>query len=117
MWAQKSSLLDAPLEGLRVKGRDRWRSTTTASKHTHRVAPNLLGRRFAVTEIEATSRVWAGNIPYVPTRKGWLYLAVMLDLASRRVVGWAMKHPLEASLATDALWMAIEARCPSRELL
>ncbi len=66
-------------EGLRVKGRRRLRPTTTDSKHTHRVAPNLLDRRFAVTDIAAPNRVWAGDITYVPTREGWLYLAVMLD--------------------------------------
>jgi transposase InsO family protein len=70
-------------EGLRVKVRRPMRPTTTGSKHTHRVAPNLLDRRFAVTEIEGVNRVWAGDITYVPTREGWLYLAVILDLASR----------------------------------
>jgi len=65
--------------GLRVKVRRCLRPPTTDSKHTHRVAPNRLDRRFAVTEIEATNRVWAGDITYVPTREGWLYLAVMLD--------------------------------------
>lgn len=103
--------------GLRVKVRRPVRPATTDSKHTHRVAPNLLERRFAVTGIEAVNRVWAGDITYVPTREGWLYLAVMLDLASRRVVGWSMGQTLEASLAIDALGMAVEARCPSSGLL
>jgi putative transposase len=58
-----------------------------------------------------------GDITYVPTRQGWLYLAVVLDLASRRVVGWAMKDTLEASLATDALTMALTRRQPGRGLL
>lgn len=104
-------------EGLRVKGRRRMRPTTTDSKHTHRVASNLLDRRFAVTQIEATNRVWTGDITYVPTREGWLYVAVMLDLASRRVVGWSMGRTLEASLAIDALRMAVAARCPGSGLL
>ena len=52
---------------------------SSRSKHTHGVAPNRLDRRFAVTEIAAPNRVWAGDITYVPTREGWLYLAVMLD--------------------------------------
>lgn len=104
-------------EGLRVKVRRRMRRATTDSKHTHGVAPNLLDRRFAVTEIEATNRIWAGDITYVPTREGWLYLAVMLDLASRRVVGWSMGRSLEASLVIDGLRMAIEARCPDSGLL
>ncbi len=103
--------------GLRVKARRRFRPTTTDSKHTHRVAPNVLDRRFAVTKIEAPNRVWAGDITYVPTREGWLYLSVMLDLASRKVVGWSMGRSLEASLVIDALRMAIEARCPGGGLL
>ena len=104
-------------EGLRVKVRRRMRPATTDSKHAHRVAPNLLDRRFAVTEIAATNRVWAGDITYVPTREGWLYLAIILDLASRKVVGWSMGRTLEASLVIDALRMAIEARCPGSGLL
>jgi putative transposase len=104
-------------EGLRVKVRRKLRPATTDSKHTHRLAPNLLERRFAVTDIGATNRVWAGDITYVPTREGWLYLAVILDLASRKVVGWSMGRSLESSLVIDALCMAIEARCPGSGLL
>jgi transposase InsO family protein len=103
--------------GLRVKVRRRFRPQTTDSRHPHRVAENVLARRFAVKEIEATNRVWAGDITYVPTREGWLYLAVILDLASRRVVGWSMKQTLDASLAINALVMALEARCPHDGLL
>jgi len=97
-------------EGLRVKGRRRFRPTTTDSRHPHPVAANVLARRFGVTEIEARNRVWASDITYVPTREGWLYLAVILDLASRRVVGWSMGRTLEASLAMAALQMALHAR-------
>ena len=104
-------------EGLRVKVRRRFRPTTTDSKHTHRVAPNVLDRCFAPQQIAATNRVWAGDITYVPTREGWLYLSVILDLASRRVVGWSMGRTLEASLAINALVMALEGRCPSGGLL
>lgn len=100
-----------------MKVRRRFRPTTTDSKHPHWVAPNLLDRRFAVTDIVAPNRVWAGDITYVPTREGWLYVAVILDLASRRVVGWSMGRTLEASLAMDALRMTIEARCPGGGLL
>ena len=103
-------------EGLRVKGRRRFRPATTDSKHSHRVAGNVLARCFAVTQIGEVNRVWAGDITYLPTREGWLYLAVILDLASRRVVGWSMKRTLEASLAIDALSMALEARCPASGL-
>ena len=97
-------------EGLRVKVRHRSRPTTTDSRHPHPVAENVLARRFAVTEIACVNRVWAGDITYVPTREGWLYLAVILDLASRKVVGWSMQATLEASLAIAALQMALEAR-------
>jgi putative transposase len=104
-------------EGLRVKVRRRLRPTTTDSKHPHPVAENVLARRFAVTKIEAANRVWAGDITYVPTREGWLYLAVIMDLASRRIVGWSMKATLDASLAIDALQMALVERRPGRGLL
>lgn len=100
-------------EGLRVKVRRRGRPQTTDSRHPHPVAENVLARRFSVKEITAPNRVWAGDITYVPTREGWLYLAVILDLASRRVVGWSMGRTLEASLAMAALQMAIAARKPS----
>jgi transposase InsO family protein len=81
------------------------------------VAPNLLERRFAVEEIEEMDRVWVGDITYIPTREGWLYLAVVLDLKSRAVVGWAMKDTLETSLASDALTMALWRRRPGPGLL
>jgi transposase InsO family protein len=103
--------------GLRVKVRRRLRPQTTDSKHSHPVAENVLARRFRVTEIEATNRVWAADITYVPTREGWLYLAVILDLASRRVVGWSMQVTLGASLAVDALQMALAGRSPGEMLL
>jgi len=73
--------------GLRVKVGRRSRPQTTDSNHPHRIAPNVLARRFSVAETEGLNRAWAGDITYVPRRAGWLYLAVILDLASRRVVG------------------------------
>jgi putative transposase len=103
-------------EGLRAKPCRRCRGTTD-STHSHPIAPNLLERRFALTQIEGLDRVWVSDITYVPAREGWLYLAVVLDLALRRVIGWAMKTTLEASLATDALTMALWRRQPGRELL
>jgi putative transposase len=103
-------------DGLRAKKKRRFRSTTDSS-HSRPVAPNHLNRRFAVQQIGGINRVWASDITYLPTREGWLYLAVVLDLASRRVVGWAMKDTLEASLATDALQMALWSRKPARGLM
>jgi putative transposase len=103
-------------DGLRAKCRRRFQVTTN-SAHAYPIAPNLLERRFTAAEAGGLDRTWVGDITYVPTRQGWLYLAVVLDLASRRVVGWAMKDTLEASLATDALMMALTRRQPGRGLL
>lgn len=103
-------------DGIRAKKKRRFR-VTTDSNHSRPVAPNLLERHFSVEEIGGVDRIWAGDITYVPTREGWLYLAVLLDLASRRVVGWSMKNSLEAALATDALQMALWSRRPARGLL
>jgi len=102
--------------GLQAKRRRHSRRTTN-SNHPHPVAPNHLARRFAVTDIAAPNRVWAGDITYVPTREGWLYLAVILDLASRRVVGWAMQPTLAQSLTCAALRMALLHRQPAPGLL
>jgi len=81
------------------------------------VAENVLARRFGVGEIPGTDQVWAGDITYVPTRQGWLYLAVVLDLASRRVVGWSMQATQTSALVLDALEMAVRSRRPRRGLL
>lgn len=70
----------------------------------------------SLTQIEATNSVWAADITYVPTREGWLYLAVIMDLASRRVVGWSMQATLDARLAIDALQMALSDRMPGSGL-
>lgn len=90
---------------------------TTNSAHAYPVAPNQLARRFAVTEVDGLDRVWVADITYVPTRMGWLYLAVVLDLASRRVVGWAMQDTLEESLALEAVRMALQDRRPPAGLV
>ncbi len=98
-------------DGLRAKVRRRFRVTTN-SNHAHAVAPNHLARRFAITEVVNLNAVWASDITYIPTREGWLYLAIILDLASRRVVGWSMQPTLAQSLTIDALRMALRQRCP-----
>ena len=101
----------APLmraHGIRAKTVKKWRATTDSS-HQLPVAANNLDRQFAVT---APNRVWAGDITYLWTDEGWLYLAVVLDLYSRAVIGWAMGPRLTASLATDALTMALWRRKP-----
>ena len=94
--------------------------TTTDSQHTYPIAPNLLARAFDVNGIagpRALNRVWVSDITYVPTQQGWLYLATVLDLASRRVVGWAMRESVDAELALAALRMAVTARQPAAGLI
>ena len=95
---------------IRAKTIKTWRATTD-SAHAYPVVPNTLNRQFAVT---APNRVWAGDITYVWTAEGWLYLAVVLDLYSRRVIAWGMGNRLTQELATAALTMAIEHRRPAR---
>ena len=89
---------------------------TTDSNHVYPIAPNLLDRQFDVNGVRL-NQVWVSDITYVPTREGWLYLAVVLDLASRRVVGWSMDTTLEAELTLTALRMAIATRRPPPGLL
>ena len=80
---------------------------TTDSRHTKRIAPNLLERNFTA---QRPNQVLAGDITYLPTSDGWLYLAVLLDLYSRRVVGWAMSDRIDTELALSALQMASTTR-------
>ena len=87
---------------------------TTPSNHRLPVAANTLDRQFTVA---APNRVWAGDITYVWTLEGWLYVAVLLDLYSRRVVGWAMGQRLTVELAERALTMALANRAPTAGLL
>src|SRR5660398_315778 len=75
------------IHGIKPRYRRKFRPTTTDSTHSFPVAPNLLDRHF---EAVAPNRVWVADITYIPTREGWMYLAVLLDLFSRPVVGWAM---------------------------
>ena len=100
-------------EGIRAKTVKKWR-TTTQSQHRFPVAANTLERAFTV---EAPNRVWAGDITYVWTLEGWLYLAVLLDLYSRRVVGWAMSQRITVELTEQALTMALAKRAPTAGLL
>lgn len=97
--------------------RARWRRKfvhTTDSRHALPVAANVLARQF---HPEAPNRAWVGDITYVRTRSGWLYLAVVLDLFSRRVVGWSMAPSMPAQLVCAALSMAIASRQPLPGLL
>jgi putative transposase len=87
---------------------------TTDSNHALPIAENLLNRDFGAKEANVK---WASDITYIPTREGWLYLSVVLDLFSRRVVGWCMSASLDRSLAIDALQMALKGRNPDAGLL
>jgi putative transposase len=100
--------------GLRGRGKRRFRVSTTDSNHALPIAPNLLARHFTVA---AANTVWAGDMTCIPTREGWLYLAVVLDLFSRRIVGWAMGEAITAELARRALDMAWYRRSPADGLI
>jgi len=80
---------------------------TTDSAHEEPIAPNLVARQFDVTDHPQVNRTWVGDITYIPTGESWLYLAVLLDLASRRVVGWALGTRLTQELTLRALRMAL----------
>jgi putative transposase len=84
---------------------------TTDSDHKFNIAPNLLDRNFTA---DGPNLKWAGDISYVWTREGWLYLAVILDLHSRRVIGWAVSNRMKRDLAIRALTMAITFRQPPK---
>lgn len=87
---------------------------TTNSAHGHPVAENILNRNFEQT---APNQAWASDITYIPTREGWLYLAIVIDLFSRMIVGWAMSSRMTAQLTMDALTMAVARRLPDKGLL
>lgn len=99
--------------GIRAKTKKKFKATTN-SKHKFPVAENVLDRNF---NPEAPNQSWAGDITYLWTREGWLYLAVVIDLFSRKVIGWSMEPTLSRELALKALRMAIEARKPDSGLV
>jgi putative transposase len=83
---------------------------TTDSRHGYEVAPNLLARQFDVT---APDHVWAGDSTSIGTAAGWRYLAVLVDVSSRTVVGWALAPQMETTLGQEALQMALGRRAPA----
>ena len=99
--------------GLRVNMKRRYKNTTD-SNHNLPIAPNLLNRDFYAS---APDTKYVGDITYISTGEGWLYLATVIDLYSRKVVGWAMDDTMKVSLVNDALNMAIKHRRPSSGLL
>lgn len=99
--------------GIRAKTARKFKHTTDSS-HNRPVAPNVLDRRF---EVSAANESWVADITYIATREGWLYLSVVEDLFSRKVVGWSMDSMMTSRLVVAALEMAIERRCPGEALL
>ena len=99
------------MQAATVRGcsRRRQRVCTTVTDPTATAAPNLVARRF---EASRPNELWVGDITYLPTDEGWLYLATLLDAYSRRIVGWAMADHLRTELALDALTMALQQRRP-----
>ena len=99
--------------GLKARQPRRYK-VTTDSRHSFPIAPNILNRQFDVAE---PNRVWTADLTYVWTLEGWLYLAVVLDLCSRQIVGWAMDKRMKKQLVIDALSMAFWRRKPPAGLL
>ena len=96
--------------GIRAKGKRRFK-VTTDSNHDLPIAPNVLNREFTV---DAPDRVWVGDITYIATDEGWLFLAVVIDLFSRQVVGWSLREDMSSSIVVDALRMAWFRRHPGK---
>jgi putative transposase len=90
------------------------RVRTTDSRHNLPIAPNLIARDFTAA---APNRVWLADITYIPTAEGWLYLAAIMDLFSRKIVGWAMRDHMRAELVSSALAMAIRQQRPGAGLI
>ena len=101
------------LRKLRAKQVRRYKSTTKRNKK-HRAAPNLLKRDFTAARPD---HKWLSDITYIPTQEGWLYLAAILDLYTRRIVGWAMSERMTSDLTLAALRMAIQQRRPTAGLI
>ena len=87
---------------------------TTNSRHSFPVAPNLLKRNF---DVGSPNSVWVSDITYIPTDEGWLYLSTVMDLFSRKIVGWSMDSQMTRKLAMDALIMAVDGRRPGAGLI
>jgi transposase InsO family protein len=101
-------------ERIRAKTKRKFVPRTTDSRHQQAVAANVLDRQFAA---DLPNRKWAVDITYIPTDEGWLYLAGVIDLCSRKIVGWSMADHVRTELASDALGMALARRQPEQGLL
>ena len=101
----------AGLRGLAALPR---RTRTTDSRHTYPIAPNRLGRNFIA---DRPGQVWLADLTYISTGEGWLYLAAVLDLHTRKIVGWSMRETLHTEIALNALTMAIVRQRPPPGLI
>ena len=101
-------------QGIRAKSKKKFVPRTTDSKHDRPVAKNLLNRQF---ETALPDMAWVVDITYIPTDEGWLYLAGVMDLCTRRIVGWSMADHMRTDLVADALQMAVARRGPGAGLL
>lgn len=101
-------------KGLCGRQKGRYRIQTTDSNHDQPIAPNLLAARSPAT---APNQIWVADITYIQTKEGWLYLAAILDLYSRKIVGWAMSQRIDTTLVLQALAMALLHRRPPANLL
>lgn len=90
--------------GLNTRNKRRFRVLTTDSNHNYAIAPNRLRQDFYASQPD---QVYVGDITYIPTLEGWLYLAIVIDLYSRRVIGWSMDAHMTTTLVNDALFMAL----------
>ncbi len=99
--------------GIQARGKRKF-VVTTDSKHSLPIAPNLLNRQF---KVDRPNQVWTSDITYIRTAEGWLYLAAVIDLHSRAIVGWSMQAHMETSLVDDALKMAWFRRKPGQGLI
>jgi len=98
--------------GIQARGKRRFRVATTDSKHGLPIAPNVLDRKFSAA---APNQAWVGDLTYIATEEGWLFLAVVIDLFSRKVLGWSMRPDMQRDLVIDALEMAWFKRNPGKE--
>jgi len=100
--------------GIAVEMRRKFKVVTTDSNHNHAISPNRLQRNFRTN---VPDEVYVGDITYIRTQQGWLYLAIVIDLFSRKVVGWSMDDNMETPLVNNALFMALHNRTPPPNLI
>jgi len=100
--------------GIRALAGRRFRPCTTDSRHSLPIAPNLLKQVFVAS---APNRIWLADITYIATGEGWLYLAAVLDLATRKIVGWSMRDHMRTELPLAAVMMAAQRQRPPEGLI